>query len=256
MWSVNYGGTLNVIEACREARVRKLVHISSASVVYEGRDIEAGDETLPYAGVSISAYVDSKIAAERRILEFATEDVTRTCALRPHLVFGPGDQRFIPNILKRADGGGIREVGRREKLSDFVYVDNVVDAVLAAERALDSNGSVSGQAYFVTNGEPLPFFEFVERLLVALGYGPIRRRIPYWVAYAGAGIAEGFHAVVRRGVVPEDGLSRFAVRYLNTHHYFRIDKASRDLHWRPRVSLAEAIARTADSLRDSARDRA
>ncbi len=255
MWSVNYGGTLNVIEACREVGVRKLVHISSASVVYEGRDIEAGDETLPYAGVSMSAYVDSKIAAERRILEFATEGVTRTCALRPHLVFGPGDQRFIPNILKRADGAGIREVGRREKLSDFVYVDNVVDAVLAAERALDSNGSVSGQAYFVTNAEPVPFFEFIERLLVASGYGPIRRRIPYWVAYAGAGIVEGFHAVVRRDVVPEDGLSRFAVRYLNTHHYFRIDKASRDLHWRPRVSLAEAIARTADSLCDSAHDR-
>ena len=256
MWSVNYGGTVNVIEACRRVGIRKLVHISSASVVYEGRDIEDGDETLPYAGASMSAYVDSKIAAEQRVLEFAAEGVTRACALRPHLVFGPGDRRFIPNILKRADGAGIREVGRRDKLSDFVYVDNVVDAVLAAERALDSNGLVSGQAYFVTNAEPVPFFEFVERLLVASGYGPIRRRIPYWVAYAGAGIVEGFHAVIRRGVVPEDGLSRFAVRYLNTHHYFRIDKACRDLHWRPRVSLAEAIARTADSLHDSAYNRA
>ncbi|MXZ13759.1 MAG: NAD-dependent epimerase/dehydratase family protein [Candidatus Dadabacteria bacterium] len=256
MWSVNYGGTVNVIEACRRAGVRKLVHISSASVVFEGRDIEAGDETLPYAEVSMSAYVDSKIEAERRVLEFATEGVTRACALRPHLVFGPGDQRFLPNILKRADGAGIREVGRREKLSDFVYIDNVVDAVLTAERALDSNGLVSGQAYFVTNAEPVPFFEFIERLLMASGYGPIRRRIPYWVAYAGAGIVEGFHAVIRRGLVPEDGLSRFAVRYLNTHHYFRIDKARRDLHWQPRVSLAEGIARTANSLHDSAYDRA
>lgn len=248
MWSVNYGGTVNVIEACRRVGIRKLVHISSASVVYEGRDIEDGDETLLYAEVSMSAYVDSKIAAEQRVLEFAGEGVTRACALRPHIVFGPGDRRFIPNILKRADGAGIREVGRRDKLSDFVYVDNVVDAVLAAERGLDSNELVSGQAYFVTNAEPVPFFEFIERLLVASGYGPIRRRIPYWVAYAGAGMVEGLHAVIRRGVVPEDGLSRFAIRYLNTHHYFRIDKVCRDLHWRPRVPLAEAIARTADSL--------
>lgn len=126
MWSVNYGGTVNVIEACRRVGIRKLVHISSASVVYEGRDIEDGDETLPYAEASMSAYVDSKIAAEQRVLEFAAEGVTRACALRPHLVFGPGDRRFIPNILKRADGAGIREVGRRDKLSDFVYVDNVV----------------------------------------------------------------------------------------------------------------------------------
>lgn len=245
MWDVNFGGTINVLEACRQADVRKLVHISSASVVYEGRDIEAGDEELPYASVSISAYADSKIAAEQSVLGFAAGAETCVCALRPHLVFGKGDRRLLPNILRRADGAGIREVGRRTKLSDFAYIDNVVDAVLAAEARLRPGGSVSGQAYFVTNGEPTPFFEFVERLLMATGHGPIRRRVPYWLAYAGAGTVEAFHWAVRRGIVPEDGLSRFAIRYLNTHHYYCVDKAHRDLDWRPRVPLVEAIARTA-----------
>ena len=199
IWEVNHGGTRNVLEACRHARVRKLVHISSASVVYEGRDLEAGDEELPYGTASLSAYADSKIAAEQDVLEFAAEGSTSACALRPHLVFGPGDTRFLPNILRRADGAGIREVGTRSKLSDFVYIDNVVDAVVAAETRLEPGTPVCGEAYFVTNGEPVAFFEFVERLLMAMGYPAVRKRVPYWLAYAGAGLVEAFHSVVRTG---------------------------------------------------------
>lgn len=247
IWEVNRGGTRNVIEACRQGRVRRLVHISSSSVVYEGHDLESGDEELPYSTVSMSAYADSKIAAERDVLEFALEGVTSACALRPHLVFGPGDTRFLPNLVRRADRAGIREIGRRTKLSDFVYIDNVVDAVMAAEARLEPGAPVNGQAYFVTNGEPMAFFEFVERLLMAMGYPPITKRVPYWLAYGAAAAVEAFHSAVRRGGTSEDGVSRFAVRYLNTHHYYRIDKAIRDLQWRPRISLAEAIQLTAKS---------
>ena len=245
MWDVNYGGTMNVLEACRQGGVRKLVHLSSASVVYDGRDIEAGDERLPYASASLSAYADSKIAAERSVLAFAAEGGTAACALRPHLVFGPGDRRFLPNLLRRAEGPGIREIGARSKLADFVYIDNVVDAVLAAEARLDPGAPAHGQAYFVTNGEPVAFFEFVERLLVAMGYPPLRKRVPYWLAYAGAAAVEAVRAATRRDGSREDGLSRFAIRYLDTHHYYRIDKARRELEWHPRVPLAEAIGRTA-----------
>ena len=92
---------------------------------------------------------------------------------------------------------------------------------------------------------PIAFFEFVERLLMAMGYPAVRKRVPYWLAYAGAGLVEAFHSVARTGGTSEDGLSRFAVRYLNTHHYFRIDKARRDLHWRPRKALEEGIQQTA-----------
>lgn len=244
VWHVNHRGTECVLAACRKQSVTKLVHLSSASVVYEGRDIERGDESLPYARVLLSAYSASKIAAEREVLAFAKEGVTSACALRPHIVFGPGDTRFLPNILARSNSG-IREVGRRRKLSDFVYISNVVDAVLAAERALSPTSPVSGQAYFITNGEPLPFFEFVERLLVASGRPPIKHSVPFWAAYAGAGLVEAYHAVMKTGVAPEDGISRFVVRYLATHHYFSINKAQRELQWSPRVSLAEGIELTA-----------
>ena len=249
VWNVNHGGTQSVLAACEQHRIPRLVHVSSASVVYEGRDIEAGDERLPYGRAALSAYADSKIAAERSVLAFAHQSTTRACALRPHIVFGPGDNRFIPNVIARANAGGVREIGRRDKLSDFVYIDNVVDAVLAAEHALGGASPVSGQAYFITNGEPVPFFSFVERLLAALGHPPIRGRMPFWLAYAYAGVVEAVREFTSRQAAPEDGISRFAVRYLVTHHYFSIEKARRDLDWTPRLSLEEGIERTAAGFR-------
>ena len=242
VWEVNHGGTESVLAACRQHGIPKLVHVSSASVVYGGRDIENGDESLPYARAALTAYADSKIVAEKSVLAFARLGNTRACALRPHLVFGPGDNRFIPNILARAGRGGIREVGRRDKLTDFTYITNVVDAVLAAERALDTASPVCGQAYFITNDEPVPFFDVVERLLKGLDQPPLRGKVPFWLAYAGA--VEALRSLAPKQPGSEDGISRFTVRYLATHHYFSIEKARRDFGWTPRVPLEEGIART------------
>ena len=250
VWRVNHGGTLNILAACEEHGIPRLVHTSSASVVYEGKDIENGDENLPYSRLSRVPYAASKIAAEKAVLAFVRRTSTRGCALRPHLVFGPGDGRVVPNILKKASAGRLsREIGNRDKLSDFTYIANLVDAFLVAEATLEADSPVCGQAYFVTNGEPKPFFGFVEELLVALGYPPIRRRTPLWLAYSAAAVAEMIDALRAGEPRPEDGLSRFAVRYLVTHHYFDIGKAFRDFGWKPRVSLAEGIKLTVDDLR-------
>lgn len=250
VWAVNHGGTLNVLEACERCGVSRLVHLSSASVVYDGHDLEDGDESLPYAGVPQMPYSESKIAAEKAVLAPGARSQTRACALRPHLVFGPGDRRLVPNILKRASSRlGVREIGRREKLSDFTFISNLTDAVLAAEARLVPGSPACGEAFFVTNGEPKPFFEFVEELLAALGYPPLRGRTPYWLAYGGAALLEALRAVRSGPLRGEDGVSRAAVQYLATHHYFSIEKARETLGWTPRVALAEGLRRTADHLR-------
>ena len=250
VWRNNHGGTRSVIDACERNGVRRLVHISSSSVVYEGRDIEGGDETLPYAAVPEAPYAGSKIAAEKEVLAFGGSGTrTQVCALRPILVFGPGDTRLAPNILKRAAAGQLtREVGSRDKLSDFTYIANLVDAIVAAESRLEPGSRLNGQAYFVTNGEPVAFYAFVEELLGRLGYPPFRGRVPYWLAYAGAATLETLAAVTGR-TSGEDGVSRFAVKFLATSHYYSIDKARRDLGWTPRVALSEGIRRTAERLR-------
>jgi len=246
VWAVNLEGTKHVLAACRANDVPKLIYVSSASVVYEGRDIENGDETLPYASTSQAPYADSKIAAEKAVLEANGEEGLATCAIRPHVVFGPGDNRFLPAILERARAGRLKfKVGvNNDKLSDFTYVTNVVDALLAADERLAPGSAVAGQPYFITNGEPMVFFDFVNRVLRELGLPEARYAVPYGLAFAVAAVAEGLDTLRGGTLNAEDGLTRFAVRYMCTHHYFSIDKARRELGYEPRVSIADGIART------------
>lgn len=252
VWGVNYDGSKNIIEACKVNKIPKLVYISSASAVYEGNDIENGDESLPYSSISQAPYADSKIAAEKDILKFSGTGVTQTCAIRPHVVFGDGDNRFMPAILEKAEQGKLkRAIGDRDKLSDFTYVSNLVDAILMAEDKLEPNSAVAGQAYFITNGEPMAFFDFVEKVLVELGYPPITGKVPYWLAYAAAAVAEGIDTLKGGTLNSEGGLTRFAVRYMVTHHYYSIEKAYQDFGWRPKVSLAEGIKRTVAAIKSN-----
>lgn len=253
IWAVNHGGTANVLAACKLHKIPRLTYISSASAVYEGEDIENGDETLPYSRISQAPYADSKIQAEKDILAFDGEGATRCCAIRPHVVYGAGDNRFVPAILAKAGEGKLtRAIGNRDKLSDFTYIDNLTDAVLAAEERLVPGSPVCGQAYFVTNGEPMAFFDFIEKLIVEMGHPPIRGKVPYWLAYLVAAVVEGVDTLRGGTLNSEGGLSRFAVRYMVTHHYFSIAKARRDLDWEPRVSLAEGISRTVRELKAQA----
>ncbi len=251
VWSVNLGGSRSVLRAAHRQHVKKLVYVSTASAVYEGRDIARGDETMPYARKSQAPYADSKIQAEQEILSANGQGGLATCALRPHVVFGPFDRRFIPALVARAQAGRLRlGVGiRNRKLSDFTYVSNLIDALLAADVRLALDSPLAGQAYFVTNGEPLPFFDFVGRVLRELGLPPIVGSVPFPVAYAAAALMEAREAMGFGTCKAEDGMTRFAVRYMVRHHYFAIDRARRDLGYEPRVSLAEGIRLTCADLR-------
>ncbi|RMF15613.1 MAG: SDR family NAD(P)-dependent oxidoreductase [Candidatus Dadabacteria bacterium] len=253
VWDINFGGTRHLAEAARKHGVGRIVYVSSASVVYDGGDIENGDESLPYPTTSQAPYADSKIAAEKMLLELNGDDIA-TVSIRPHVVFGPGDNRFLPAILERAYKGRLRyKVGRGDKLSDFTWVGNLVDAIEAATDRLAPGSPVAGEAYFVTNGEPMPFFDFANKVLAALDLPQVRRSVPAWLAYGAAATVE-FMDTLRGGTLGvETGMTRFAVRYMCTHHYFSIDKARRDLGYEPKVSIDEGIRQTVASLRAEGR---
>lgn len=252
VWAVNLGGTENMLAAAREHGVKRFIYVSSGSVVYEGKDIENGDESLPYASVSQAPYADSKIAAEKLVLEHNGQDGIATCALRPHVVFGPGDGRFMPALLKQGKSGRLRvQVGRGVWLSDYTYLSNLIDALLLADEALKRDGTRSaaaGQAYFITNGEPMPFWDFVRKVAARLGFPPIKYQAPKSLVYAIAAVKEGLDTLKGGTLSPEDGLTRFAIRYMCTHHYFSIDKARHDLGYNPKVSVEEGIERTCQHL--------
>jgi nucleoside-diphosphate-sugar epimerase len=252
VWDVNLGGAKAVLQACQERGVPKFIYISSASAVYEGRDIENGDERLPYSSISQAPYADSKIAAERLILAANGQHDVLTCAIRPHVVFGPGDTRFMPAILAKAYAGQLRfGVGRERKLSDFTYVSNLTDAVLLADEHLCEGGVAPGQAYFITNGEPTSFFDFVDLVLDRIGLPRVKWMIPGPLVYAVAAVKEFIDTLKGGTLNAEDGFSRFAIRYVCTHHYFSIERAKRELGYEPKVSIVEGLDRTVAWLREN-----
>jgi len=252
VWGVNLGGTENMLEAARQNGVPRFVYISSGSVVYEGKDIENGDESLPYSSVSQAPYADSKIAAEKIVLAENGKGGMATCALRPHVVFGPGDNRFMPTLLAKGRSGQLRvQIGRGVWLSDYTYVTNMTDAVLLADEALANEGLNSiaaGQAYFITNGEPMPFWDFIRKVAARLGFPPVKYTAPKSLVYAIAAVKEGIDTLKGGTLNAEDGLTRFAIRYMCTHHYFSIEKARRELGYDPAVSVEEGIERTCQHL--------
>ncbi len=249
VFAINVGGTESLLEACRKEGVRRFVYTSSASVVYAGADIEGGDETLPYPLHFHAPYAETKAIAEKKVLAAHGREGILSCSIRPHIVFGPGDLRFLPAILERARKGKLKAyVGDAKKVSDFTYVDNLVHGLILAGDAMVEGHAAGGQAYFITNGEPVPFWEFVGRVLDGVGHPRPTIRIPFPIAYGAAAVREGIDRL-RNVPTSEASLTRFAIRYLTTHHYFTIAKAKRDLGYQPKVGLQAGIDATIASLR-------
>jgi nucleoside-diphosphate-sugar epimerase len=234
----NVTGTQNVIAACRRHGVRRLVHTSSPSVVFDGRDMEGVDESAPYPAHFEAHYPHTKALAEQ-LVRAANDPQLATVSLRPHLIWGPGDNHLLPRLAARARAGQLARIGSRAKLIDTVYVDNAAEAHLLAADRLAPGSPVAGRVYFISQGEPVPLWEMVNRLLEAAGAPPVTREVPVWLAMALAWGIENAHRLT--GNQREPRLTRFVVRELSTAHWFNISAARRDLGYSPRISIAEGL---------------
>jgi len=245
--AANVVGTGNVIDACRRHGVRYLVHTSSPSVVHAGGDIESGDESLPYPERFHAPYPATKAEAERLALA-ANGNELKVCALRPHLIWGPGDNQLLPRLIEKNRAGRLR-LPAPEKLIDTVYIDNAAEAHLLALDKLSGSGAAVGKAYFISNGEPLPVSEWLGRMLTAAGETPRIGKVSPRVALAVATVVEWFWRATRRKSDPP--LSRFVVEHLATAHWFDISAARRDLGYEPKVSIEEGLRRLSRSRGNS-----
>jgi len=242
----NVEGTANVIDACRRHRVCRLVYTSTPSVVFDGRDMEGVDESVPYAGHYLAAYPRTKAQAERLVLA-ANGPALATTALRPHLIWGPGDNHLIPRILERARSGTLRRIGREDKRIDTVYIDDAADAHLLAADRLQIGSTVAGKVYFITQGQPIPLWSFVDRILGAAGLPPIRRTIPASMAYVVGWAIETLHTLTHNPAEPR--MTRFLARELSTAHWFSIAAARRDLDYQPSITIEEGLSRLSESMK-------
>lgn len=242
----NVFGTRTLLAASRSAGVSRFVHVSSPSVAHAGRALVGVGAQPADPGRARGNYARSKALAELAALA-ADSPALAVLAVRPHLVWGPGDTQLVERIVSRARAGRLPLIGSGAALIDTTYVDNAVDALVAA---LDACGpSAHGEALVVSNGEPRPVAEVLTRLCRAAGVRGPRGRVPWPVAYAAGAAAEAAWTLTRRRDTPP--LTRFLAEQLATAHWFDQRRTREVLGWTPRVSLDAGFERLARWFRAS-----
>ena len=244
-YRANVLGTRNVIDACRDLKIPRLVATSSPSAVFGGRDESGISESAPYPRKYLSPYPQTKAIAEQLVLSANGGDLA-TVALRPHLIWGPGDPHLVPRVIDRAISGRLALVGDGENLVDATYIDNAARAHLLAAERLDVDSPCAGNAYFISNGEPLPMRELLNRILAAGGLKPVEKSVPPALAYLAGWFLETLYRLT--GKTEEPVMTRFVARQLSTAHWYDIAAARRDLDYRPAVGIDEGMERLARSL--------
>ena len=238
---INVGGTERILESARKAGVPHLVYTSSPSVVASGADLSGVNESTPYPISYEAEYPRTKAYAERLVLS-AHNNGIKTISLRPHLIFGRGDTNLIPKILERASQKRMIRIGNGKNLSDFCWIDDCVAAHIQAYEVLKTNPEIGGKPYFISQGDPVPLWWFVDRVLELNGMAKVTRSIPTCVAHLVAYGAELIARLKRDGKEPF--LTRFLVSEMATNHYFDISAARDAFRYTPSCSVAQALEKT------------
>lgn len=244
-YSINAQGTQNVIEACKANRIRSLVHTSTPSVVFDGSDLQGRDETLPYSSNPLCYYAETKILAEQKILAANSEEL-KTASLRPHLVWGPGDTQIIPRLIQRGREGRLKIVGKGSNRVDISYIDNVANAHILAAKNLAAGGDAAGQAFFISQGEPVVLWEWINELFSRVSIPPVQKHVSFEAAYRIGRLMEWFYTLFR--VRSEPQMTRFLAEQLAMSHWFSNAKAKKILGYSPEISTSDGMERLVDWL--------
>jgi Nucleoside-diphosphate-sugar epimerases len=244
-YNTNVVGSENVLYAAKENGIDRIVYTSTPSVVHGGDGIDGGDESLPYPDHYLTPYAETKSIAEQLLLRANGPDLAVT-AIRPHLIFGPGDTQLIPKLLDRAKTGKLKQIGDGKNLIGVSYVENVADAhILALDHLQPEKGS-AGQAYFINEPEPVNCWRFINSLVRRAGMKEVARRVPFGLAYNAGWLCEKIWALLGRQDDPP--VTRFLATQLATSHWFKTDKARQQLGWQSKHSLDEGVEKMLASM--------
>ncbi len=238
---INTQGTLNVLKACQQHAVSKLIYTSSPSVVFDGTPHEEVNETAPYPAKYLCHYPHSKALAEQAVLKANGKGKLLTCALRPHLIWGPRDNHLIPRLIQRAKSGRLRRVGDGSNFISMSYVENVAAAHLQAAEALVPGSPVGGEAYFLNEPAPVNLWDWINQLLAMAGLPAVKKHISAKAAYRLGAVFETLFKTFRRKGEPP--MTRFLALQLSQTHTYSTQKAQRDFGYDPTISLEEGMNR-------------
>ena len=241
----NVVGTRNVVAGCQASGVGRLIYTSTPSVVFNRKAIRGGDETMPYGRKWLCHYAHTKAIAEEEALS-ANSDALHVVALRPHLVFGPGDPHLLPRVIDSARSGRLKIVGNGRNKVDVSYVDDVADAHINALEALEA-GKGAGRAYFISQGEPVELWPWLNLILESLGHAPLTRKVRLPLAYGAGTVCEYLWPMLKRRDEPP--MTRFVAVELAKDHYFDISAAKRDLGYTVKVPMEDAVRLTVNDLK-------
>jgi len=241
----NITGTTHVLKACRSHGIKKLVFTSSPSVVFDGRAQSGSDETLPYPNRFESAYPESKAVSEQMVLA-ANSTELRTCALRPHLIFGPGDPHLLPKVIQRAFLGKLVQVGDGTNRVDLTYVEDAARAHLLALDKLVPGSPVCGSAYFISQDEPVVLWPWIKELLQKLEIPAPSRKLSLKTARTLGHLLEFIYGSFR--LKGEPRLTRFLASELAKDHFYCIEKAKNELGYYPERNMTQALDKTLPDL--------
>ncbi len=245
-YSINTLGTKNIIRACQRCGVRRLIYTSSPSVVFDGTDHHEADESLPYPSRWLCHYPHSKALAEQAVLAAAGTEL-KTVSLRPHLIWGPGDNHLIPRLLQRARSGRLRRVGSGRNQVSVSYVENAAAAHLQAEAALRRSSTPSGRAYFINEPDPVCLWDWIDEILALAGLPPVRRSLSASAARRLGAVME-----VLWNVLPgEPPMTRFVAEQLSGTHTYSIQAAQRDFDYVPVCSMQEGMKRLEAAVKEA-----
>lgn len=242
-FSVNVGGTENLVRAGRAAGVARFVYTASNSVVMGGQSIVAGDETMPYTDRFNDLYTETKVAAEKYVLAAnggEDGDGMLTCSIRPSGIWGRGDQTMFRKVFESVQAGHVKVlVGSKNVKLDNSYVHNLIHGFILAAEHLVPGGTAPGQAYFVNDGDPVNMFEFTRPVIDACGEKLPTFRISGRMVLAVMTLWQRLHF---RFGLPKPPLEPTAVERISLDNYFSIAKAERDLGYRPLFTTEQAMA--------------
>ena len=235
-YQTNVIGTQNILAVCRTNPDINLIYTSSPSVVFDGQDMKGVDESSPYPKKFKAHYPKTKAMAEQSILS-ACKNGLKAIILRPHLIWGPGDNHLAPRILTRARR--LRQIGDGSNKVDTIYIDNAAIAHLLAQKALSKDPALSGRIYFISQDRPIKLWEMINHILAAGAKPSVTRTISPKKAYVIGAMLESIFRVLK--IKREPPMTRFLAQELSLSHWFDIRAAKKDLGYTPKTSTNEGL---------------
>ena len=239
----NVVGTQNVIDSCLDQNQSNLIFTSTPSVVHNGKDIEGADESMPYPKKFSGHYAKTKAIAEQLVVK-AARNKLKTIILRPHKIWGPGDNQILTRLVARANK--LKQIGHGNNLIDVTYIDDAADAHILAADKLKAHPGLSGNIYFISQGEPVLAWYMVNEFLKAAGCSPVKKSVPFRIAWVTGALLEVIYKVLHLSKEPY--ITRFLAETVSQTNWFNIDAAKRDLGYAPKISTPEGLRRLREWL--------